>query len=443
LETEPSPEYLSILNITLQPISAGVVIAILVMLLLLVISALVSGSEVAFFSLSPNDKKDLESRESRKGKLVLKHLNNPEYLLATILVANNLVNVGVVMISTYIMNALFDFSQAVVLGLFIQVIVITFLLLLFGEILPKIYANNNSLDFSRFMSGPLQFAGSLLRPVSSPLARSTRFVNKRFAKKQNLSIDDLTQALELASNDIPEDRKILKGIVKFGNIEVKEIMCSRIDIFAVSSGISYRELMKVVQDSGYSRIPVYEKSLDDIIGILYIKDLLPFIDQKDFAWESLIRVPFYVPENKKISDLLSEFQASKTHLAMVIDEYGGTSGLISMEDILEEIVGEISDESDEEELEYTKIDENNYLFQAKILLNDFYKVLSIKDDILDDVKGDAETLAGLLLELRGEFPRIGDQISYKNFIFKVKEVDQRRIKLIHVTIIKKDEITEE
>jgi len=319
------------------------------------------------------------------------------------------------------------------------------LLLFFGEILPKVYANRYAYNFSKFMSPPLNFLSIVLNPLSAILVNSTGFVHKHFhAKKQNLSMDDLSQALALTSNDIPEDRSILKGIVKFGFIEASEIMQARVDILAVDMQTPYKELLKTVFDSGYSRIPVYGNSIDDIKGILYIKDLLPYLDNGDDTnWVNLLRPPFYVPENKKINDLLSEFQSNKTHLAIVIDEYGGTSGLITLEDILEEIVGEISDESDDDEKQYREIDENNYIFDGKILLNDFYKILHIKDTVFDEIKGDADTLAGLLLELRGEIPALNDQISYKNFIFKVKGVDQRRIKLIHVTIVRKEEIFEE
>jgi gliding motility-associated protein GldE len=423
----------------------GVIVAMASMVILLIASALISGSEVAFFSLSPADKQTLESSKSKSSRLVLKLLSLPQQLLATILVANNLVNVGIVILSTYITISIFNLTTSPILAFLIQIVTVTFLLLFFGEILPKVYANKRAYSFSKFMSGPLIFLSILLKPISKLLVRTTGFVHKHFgSRKPNLSMEDLSQALELASDDIPEDRNILKGIVKFGFIEAREIMQSRVDVTAADINIAYQELMQMVFESGYSRIPVYENSIDNIKGILYIKDLLPFLDNHETPnWQSLLRPPFYVPENKKISDLLSEFQSNKTHLAIVIDEYGGTSGLITMEDILEEIVGEISDESDDDEKPYRFIDDNNYIFEGKVLLNDFYKVLHIKDTIFDEIKGDADTLAGLLLELRGEIPELNDQISYKNFIFKVKAVDQRRIKLIHVTIVRKEEIVEE
>lgn len=444
METEPLSEQFAAPFLNPGSFTTEIVIALISMVVLLVASALISGSEVAFFSLSPGDKQNLESTNSKASRMVLKLLSFPQQLLATILVANNLVNVGIVIISTYITVSVFNLAANPVLAFLIQIVVVTFLLLFFGEILPKIYASRYPYNFSRFISGPLNILSVMVRPVSHLLVRSTGFVHKHFGtKRQNLTLDDLSQALELASEDIPEDRNMLKGIVKFGFTEAREIMQSRVDIMAVGIETSYEELMNTVFESGYSRIPVYENSIDNIKGILYIKDLLPFLDKPENPnWQSLLRQPFYVPENKKISDLLSEFQSNKTHLAIVIDEYGGTSGLITLEDILEEIVGEISDESDDEEKSYRKIDENNYIFDGKILLNDFYKVLRIKDTIFDEIKGDADTLAGLLLELRGEIPELNDRISYKNFIFKVKAVDQRRIKLIHVTIVRKEEILE-
>lgn len=423
----------------------GQVVLLLVLVLMLLASALISGSEVAFFALNPLDKRNIATENTRRSKLVLKLLEIPDQLLATILVANNLVNISIVILSSYIMGTLFVFSGNQNLQFVMEVVIVTFLLLLFGEIIPKVYANRFAPSFSRFMAEPLALMNTLFKPISFFLVHSTQLVNRRFArKKQNLSIDDLSHALELTSKDIPEDREILKGIVKFGHIEVKEIMCPRLDILAVDLSISFSELMKVVFDSGFSRIPVYNGSPDDIRGILYIKDLLPYLNKTgDFNWQQLIRPPYYVPENKKINDLLTEFQANKTHMALAIDEYGGTSGLITMEDILEEIVGEISDESDEEELPYRQIDNNNYMFDAKILLNDFYKILNIKDDtFFDEIKGEADTLAGLILEVRGEIPKQNDLVSYKNFTFRVNAVDKRRIKEIHVSIVNKDEIIE-
>ncbi len=424
-----------------QPFSTMIVIWLAILILLLWCSAMISGSEVAFFSLNPGDLERLRKRKSKRTDKVLKLLKEPDYLLGTILVVNNFMNVGVVIISAYISNTLFDFGGSRVLAILVQVVLITFLLLLFGEILPKIYANRNAIKFSLIMAGPVGFLGTICKPIVVILVTSTRIVNRRLAaKKTNISMDDLSDALDLPTTDIAEDGHILKGIVKFGNIDVKEIMKSRIDIFAIDLSTPFSELPGSILDSGYSRIPIFSESIDAIKGILYIKDLLPHIHKKsNVKWQSLIRPPYYVPETKRISDLLKEFQVKKIHLAIVIDEYGGTSGIVTLEDIMEEIVGEISDEFDEDESFYSKMEDGSYIFKGKTLLVDFYKIFDLSDHIFDEIKGDADTLAGLLLELKGEIPGKNEMFKAGNIEFKVLAADNRRIKQIRVKTNPADE----
>jgi len=439
LETDSYQEaFLSILLIYAKPFSMQVLIAILAVLLLLISSAMVSGAETAFFSLTPAELDDLRSSKSKNSHMVIKLLEMPNRLLASILVSNNLINVGIVIISAFITNSLFDFSESQVLGFIIQVVVITSVIVFLGEILPKVYANKHAVKFAKFMATPLELSERIFRPVNFLLIRSTSLVNKRFSqRRKNLSMDELSDALELTEESINEDKTILQGIVKFGNIDVREIMTSRVDVAGASIKTSFRKLISLIVESGYSRIPVFDTDLDNIKGILYIKDLLPYLDKShSFRWQSLIRPPYYVPETKKISDLLREFQGNKIHMAVVIDEYGGTSGVITLEDILEEIVGEITDESDNENPFYLKIDENSYLFEGKIALNDFLKIMNEKEDLFEDVKGEADTLAGLILELKGEIPRKNETCSWKHYNFTIKSVDTRRIKQIQVTITK-------
>jgi gliding motility-associated protein GldE len=438
LETDPYPAsgVFNNIQITFHHFTLGHLAGILTIIVLLFFSALISGSEVAYFSLSPADIEKIQKKKTRLNNLIIRLLDIPNRLLATILIANNFINVAIVIITAYVTNSLIDFSQERILGFFFNVVIITFLLLLFGEILPKIYATILPRKFAAFMAYPLFYLKGLFKPVSSLLMYSTSFVNKRVSHKgQNISISDLSHALELTSSGMSEDKNILKRIVKFGNIDVKEIMKSRVDATAVDYKSSFTQLIQIILDSGYSRIPVFEETFDNVRGVLYIKDLLPHLHKSDtFNWQGLIRPPYFVPENKKINDLLTEFQTKKIHLALVIDEYGGTSGIVTLEDILEEIVGEITDESDDDEIIYSKQDKNNYIFEGKILLNDFFKITNIKDDVFDEVKGDADTLAGLILELKGEIPEKNSTISYKNFNFRIESADKRRIKQIKVTI---------
>jgi putative hemolysin len=430
LETEPYYQAL---------FSFKVIIALVVVIFLLISSALVSGSEVAYFSLSPAELSKLKRSKFKIDQAVIRLLGTPDRLLATILVANNFINIGIVIISAYITSQLFGFSDSTAVEFIIQVVVITFLLLFFGEILPKVYASRYAVRFSKLMARPLAISERIFSPINSFLIYSTSIVNRRFMKRRkNISIEELSDALELTQHDISEDKKILKGIVKFGNIYVKEIMTSRVDVIAIDILTKFKDLKSVINNSGYSRIPVCEGTFDNIKGILYVKDLLPHIHKSEFfKWQSLIRPPYYIPESKKINDLLKEFQVNKIHMAIVVDEYGGSSGIVTLEDILEEIVGEITDEYDDEESIYTKIDDNQYIVEGKILLNDFYKIFNVDETIFDDVKGEADTLAGLILELRGDLPLKDEKISYKNFIFKVVSVDKRRIIKIHVTINRK------
>jgi len=395
-----------------------------------------SASEVAYFSLSPEDIEKIKTTRTKKSKAVLKLYKNPEKLLSTILVANNTVNITIVLLAAFISSKLFDFSTNPVIGFIIEAVAITFLLLFFGEIMPKVYASRNNLSTALFMAYPLVWLQKVFTPVTALLILSSAFVKSRSGtRRANISMDDLSDALELTSDELDEDEKILKGIVNFGNLNVSAIMCPRIDVTAVDISSGFSEIIPVIISSGFSRIPVHSESFDNVKGILYAKDVLPYMNNPDsFKWQSLLRPPYFVPETKKINSLLKEFQIKKIHMAVVIDEYGGTSGIVTLEDILEEIVGEITDESDQVEELYRKINENTYVFEGKILLNDFYKVLNIEDDPFDDVRGESETLAGLILELTGEIPEKDQVIRYRNFTFKIESADRRRVKQIHVEI---------
>lgn len=412
------------------------IIGFVVLAFLLFGSALMSASEVAYFSLGPEDLEKLKTNKSRKARTALRLQSSPEKLLSTILVANNTINITIVLLSAFLSARLFDFSSNPVLGFLVEAVIITFILLFFGEIMPKVFATRNQVPMALFMADILMFMKKLLTPVTSLLILSTSFVKKRaIAVHPNLSMDDLSNVLELASDEINEDEKILKGIVNFGNINVSEIMCPRIDVTAIDIKLGFNKVKSVIIESGFSRIPVYSGSFDSVKGILYAKDILPYTNSPDnFKWQSLMRPPHFVPETKKINDLLKEFQLKKNHIAVVIDEYGGTSGIITLEDVLEEIVGEITDESDEDETLYRKIDKNIFIFEGKILLNDFYKILDVGNEVFEDARGESETLAGLILELTGEIPQKGQVITYRNFIFRIEAADKRRIKEIRVEL---------
>ncbi|MBP0904758.1 gliding motility-associated protein GldE [Mariniflexile gromovii] len=419
-------------------IDFSIVLGVVLLFLLLFFSALISGAEVALFSLSRIDiEKGLEAK-SRRIQIITSLLERPKKLLATILVANNFINVGIVILFAYLSSDLFTGIASPILKFVIEVVVVTFLILLFGEILPKIYASRNNLKFATFMAYPLKVLDVLLSPLSLPMRSMTITIHNKLGKqKSNLSIDQLSQALELTSKEdtTREEHKILQGIVSFGNTDTKQVMRPRIDIFALNIDQKYSEIMPEIVKNGYSRIPVYKDSIDTIKGILYVKDLLPYIDRKQFDWASLIREPFFVPENKKLDDLMAEFQDKKVHLAVVVDEYGGTSGLISLEDIIEEIVGDISDEFDDEDLTYSKLDDNNYVFEGKTALKDFYKIIKVEDEtVFEENKGEAETIAGFVLEILGGFPKQNSKINFKNYVFKIEALDKKRIKLVKFTI---------
>ncbi|MDZ7742431.1 MAG: gliding motility-associated protein GldE [Bacteroidota bacterium] len=440
-DPEPGPLLLNILlQLALKPFTLELGISLLVVLILLLLSALISGSEVAYFSFDPVHLNEFRTNLSKKNAQILKLLEKPKRLLATILISNNFINVSIVILSTYITSELFYPDQHKWLAYVIQVIVVTALILLFGEIMPKILATQHSVRFASFMTGPLLFLIKMFYPLSSLLIRSTSFIDKRIARKgPNISMSELSEAIDITNTDkeLREDARMLKGIVKFGDIEVKEIMKSRTDVTAVDIQMNFKDLLDLIVESGYSRIPAYDESFDKIAGILYIKDLLPYLDrEKDFKWQDLLRTAFFVPENKKINDLLQEIQEKKIHMAIVVDEYGGTSGIVTLEDILEEIVGEISDEFDDEadEVAYSKIDEGNYVFEGKVSLNDFCKILEINPEVFDEVKGDSDSLAGLILELVGKIPSKNESIKFGNFTFTIISADKRRIKQIGIRI---------
>ena len=405
-------------------------------------SALISGAEVAFFSLSSSDIEESEKKPYAKKMAIIEELlESPKKLLATILVANNFLNIAVVLLFDSLSDFLFSNISTNFFGIdlrfILEVGVVTFLILLFGEILPKIYANRNNVSFAIFMAYPIKILDTLLSPLSLPMRSATVYLHRRYGKqKSNISVDHLSQALELSNTDTTqEEHKILQGIVTFGNTDTKQVMKNRMDIFALSENQSFKDILPEIIEHGYSRIPIYKDNIDHITGILYVKDLVPFVDRKNLDWQSLQREPYYVPENKKLDDLLNEFKAMKMHLAIVVDEYGGTSGLISMEDIIEEIVGEISDEFDDEDMVFSKLDDNTFVFEGKTPLKDFYKVIVPKEpELFEEAKGEAETIAGFLLEISKGFPKQNEIISFHNYAFTIEAFEGKRIKQIKLTI---------
>ena len=434
-----------LLNISLEalvdfhPITASVIIAAALAVALLFLSGFASGSEIAFFSLSPDDINELEPEKNEVDAKIQQLREDNERTLATILIANNFVNVMIIMLCNYIFAQLITFKQAWLQFLCITVI-LTFLLLLFGEIIPKVYSRQNPLSFCRRAVHGVMILRSFFWPLETILMRSGVLAEKAMPKEnRQLSVDDLEQALELTDKDeIKDEQSMLKGIIRFGDETAKEIMTSRHDIVDINIKSSYAYVLKSIIENNYSRIPVFQDNEDNIRGVLYIKDLLPYLQKPgNFRWQSLIRPPYFVPETKKIDDLLREFQDNKVHIAIVVDEFGGTSGIVTMEDILEEIVGEINDEYDEEERTYTKLNYNTYVFEGKTLLSDFSRILNIDDDEFEDVEGDADTLAGLLLEIKGDFPSIHEKIEYKNYTFEVVKIEERRISRIKVTVHEK------
>ena len=411
---------------------------IIAIVILLACSAFISGSEVALFSLSQKDIDDISNKDYNSGTLISRLLEKPKKLLATILVANNFVNIAIVIIFSSFSGRLFNGIESSVLRFVLEVVVVTFFILLFGEVLPKIYANRNNMEFAKKVAIPISIMNNILSPISVPMRNGILFIEKKLnVQKGNFSVDQLSQALELTSqNDTTDgEQKILEGIVTFGNTEVRQVMSPRIDVFALNIEETFSQVMPKIVEKGYSRIPVYKENIDQIEGILFIKDLIPHIDSEDFDWTKLLRQPFFVPENKKLDDLLKDFQGMKSHLAVVVDEYGGTSGIISLEDVLEEIVGDISDEFDDEDLIYSQIDDKNFLFEGKISLKDFYRIIEVDENEFESKKGEAETLAGFLLEISGNFPKKRQKITFHNLIFTIENVDKRRIKQIKVTLL--------
>ena len=418
----------------------GVAFAILLTLVLLGISGFASGAEIAFFSLSPSDISELNGSKQSRDKTIQVLREDSERTLATILITNNLVNVTIIMLCNFIFARLVNFGNAVWLQFLCITVLLTFILLLFGEIMPKVFSRQNPLAFCRRCVGGISICRRVFWPLETILLRSGILAEKVVQKENHvLSVDDLEQALELTDkNDIKDERSMLKGIIRFGDETAKEVMTSRQDIVDLDIKCSYADVLKCIVENNYSRIPVYQENEDNIRGVLYIKDLLPHLSKPaTFRWQSLIRPPYFVPETKKIDDLMREFQENKVHIAIVVDEFGGTSGIVTLEDILEEIVGEINDEYDEDTKSYSKLNYNTYLFEGKTLLSDFCKVLNVDDDEFVDVEGDADTLAGLLLEIKGDFPSMHEKIDYKNYTFEVMEIDQRRISKVKVTVHEK------
>ncbi|WP_430466949.1 gliding motility-associated protein GldE [Winogradskyella ouciana] len=435
---DPEPTVL-ISNLLLT--NTSFITSVILLIVLLGCSALISGAEVALFSLTKSNVDEGMENNSAAMQIIAKLLERPKKLLATILVANNFINIAIVLLFAFIGETLFSSITHALLRFLVEVVSATFLILLFGEIIPKIYASRNSVKFSSFMARPLKVLDVIFSPISLPMRFVTLNIQKKFGKQSsNLSVDQLSQALELTNheNTTQEEQKLLQGIVSFGNTDTKQVMRPRMDLFALNIDTPFETIIRDIVDNGYSRIPVYEENIDKIKGVLYVKDLLPHLNKKTFDWTSILRDPFFVPENKKLDDLMVEFQHKKVHLAVVVDEYGGTSGLVSLEDIIEEIVGDISDEYDDEDLIYTKLDDNNYSFEGKTPLKDVYKIIGIEDETEDfeSRKGEAETLAGFVLEISGGFPRIGSKINFKNFVFTIEALERKRIKQIKLTLLK-------
>jgi len=439
LDPDPEPLFLLFLSFNLLIVINGIAL-----LFLLFASALISGTEVAFFSLSQTDLNEL-SDEGKQQHIVVKLLEHPRKLLATILIANNFINILIVLLFATLAENLFgDFDYLLNLIYFqipirflIEVILVTFLILLFGEVLPKVYASRNALSFSKKMAKFINVINTILTPFSMPLIWMTKFIERNLGNmNHNFNVETLSQALELTSDGATtkEEQKILEGIVNFGNTETVQIMTPRIDIFAISEEETFEVVLNRILEKGYSRNPIYKDNIDNIVGVLYAKDLLAHLNKTNFKWQTLIRKAFFVPENKKLDDLLDDFRGRKNHLAIVVDEYGGTSGLVTLEDVIEEIVGDINDEFDDEDLSYSKIDDNNYVFEGKTSIKDFCKVLDDEDEeIFEREKGESETLAGFILEISGKFPRKGEKINFKNYTFTIEALDNKRIKQIKAT----------
>ena len=417
--------------------SFTILVNLIITLILLICSALISGSEVAFFSLSKTDLDEFEKSEDPKANRVASLMQFPQKLLANILVANNTINILAILVFNNVGDELFGHLGSIY-RLIVELGVISFFILIFGEVLPKVYANKNAKSFALLMIPALEIISKLFSIMSAPLIKLSSFIEKYLnSSKSNFTVENLSQALELTSekSTTAEQKNILEGIVNFGNTETVQIMKPRMDICAISNKTSFEEVLQIIMQKGFSRNPIYGENIDEIVGILYSKDLLPHLNKKNFNWLKLVREPFFVPENKKLDDLLTDFQERKNHLAIVVDEYGGTSGLVSLEDVIEEIVGDIHDEFDEDDLSYSKLDEKNYIFEGKINLKDFCKVIQYDENLLEKDKGESETLAGLILEVCGKFPRKFEKISYHNLLFTIEAIEKKRIKQIKVTIL--------
>lgn len=424
-------------GIVFQKPSAGTFIALVIVALLLMVSAFASGSEISFFSLTPDEREELDDEKGSVDAKIMELWSDPERTLATILVTNNLVNVTIIMVCNYAISTVITFTNTVVEFICITVI-LTFLLLLFGEIMPKVYGSQNHLRFCRMAAPGVMFLRKIFHPVASLLMGSGVLLEKMAKNNsQQLTADDLEQALELTDkDDLKDEQNMLEGIIRFSDESAKEIMTPRQDVVGLDYDSTFDEVLKCIVENNYSRMPIYQDNIDNIRGILYVKDLLPFVKkpQEKVEWQKMIREPYIVPETKKIDDLMREFQENKMHIAVVVDEYGGTSGIVTMEDILEEIVGEINDEYDEEEYNYVKINRNTFIFEGKTLLSDVYKILDIDDETFDDVVGDADTLAGLMLEIKGDFPQLHEKLEYRNFLFEIMALEERRISRVKIII---------
>ena len=440
---DPYPSYHLLAQISIPSVSYLIVNG-LIFIVLLIGSALVSGSEVAFFSLSNEDLLNLEEENTPRGKKVLSLVESPNKLLSTILILNNLINIGIVTLTTFVAWTIFGKNATGIIVILVQTIGVTFAIVFFGEIVPKVYANKAKVSFSLIMAPSISFFSSVLKPFSNFLMAFSSLLERRIERKgYSLSVNELNQALDLSTEDAPnEEREILRGIVNFGTLTVKQVMQSRMDITAIDMEIDFHELMDKINKSGYSRIPVYEETIDNIQGILYIKDLLPFIERdEDFKWNELIRKSFFVPENKKVDTLLKDFQLKRVHMAIVVDEYGGTSGLVTLEDLIEEIIGEINDEFDDhDDIFFQELDPATFIFEGKVSLNDFCKKLDLDSQVFEDVKGESESLGGLLLELNSKLPKNGTKIKFEDFEFTILAVDARKIKKIkvHLNSLDKD-----
>ena len=417
-------------------LDTNLIFGIFGIVILLFCCAMVAASEVALFSLSQKNLLDLNVTSTSKVKIINKLLEKPKKLLATILIANNFLHIAIVILFSFSLDEVFSRIASPILKFVVEVILVTFLILLFGEVLPKIYASRNNIKFAKFIAFPLSILDKMLSPLSIPMRGLTLFLQEKLGtQKTNFSVNQLSQALELTSTEetSSDEQKILEGIVTFGNTDTKQVMSPRIDIFGLDIQENFSEIYPKIVAKEFSRIPVYQDNIDNIKGVLFIKDLIPHIDNKEYKWQELLREPFFVPENKKLDNLLKDFQTMKSHLAIVVDEYGGTSGLVSLEDIIEEIVGDITDEFDDVNINFSKIDDNNFMFEGKINLKDFYRIIEVDEDLFEIRKGEAETLAGFILEILGNFPKKNQKIQFENCLFTIETVDKKRIKQIKVT----------